>query len=1440
MDLWDDAEQGLIIPNLVKANVATLEAFLELLALTKSRKKTSKTRANDRSSRSHTIFQINLISYPKDIDYMDDPREVMSTSKVNLVDLSGAERGVTEETTVGTVEEGKQINKSLFALSKCIIALTSQKIGAYIPYRDSKLTRFLKDSLGGSTKTCMVCHISPCFSKFKESAATLKYAELARLIPAIPKDRAKQYKELQQQEYNRMVQDLKKELEGLREFQKNATAGYKPTNVLRPAGGLRNYQPVPATTGEFSPINLQSKNSSARGNQEIPSKVHEMMDQLNILFEEQVDIRKNLCDVDAQNRLNDMLAAKQKEHDIAAGQSIEQGEDVETVFNELKLSTNQNSFIKSHLEEDLMTNQRKITALLKQITLEVGEEKAKTVYTNVIAQQQEQVKKLEMETNLKMYEELNSLLIDKVIGMKSKLREAGRNGTPRLDKLSGTIGEDAYQAGDGNRARSLNTQPRAAPSQGRLPIKASILAGERLPTINRDAPLRKPSFTEAKSKNLGQETLPYLPNGTGELNRTVNSNMFDMDAIKTDGRRYELKGIREEADISPLTETADMLKSSSKKVDSKSSYKGISSKALPDETAHNRVKSLNRKPPPPAPADIKKQADSRKHTAVNTGYKKPSLPSVPLKNPMLRQQPKKLKESEKSVNPSHASRVKHEPKLVENETSKEQVDNLSDSEENQASTAFNEMIKRYPVNAPSPVRGEAVGKIHESKNEIRIDTLSNIRNEEDSYRMSLPTQLEDGKDKLTTGSIAQKSISKKSKEEEDLDNFLIEEGGGAEDDQNHVGPAQPVDFEDNKIHQGKSYVEYLEKLKQKYENEKEAHEKHSQPAASKQQASAPTQETKPKPITEKAQIQEPVQKRKLEVENLPKSIPKREEQKQVKNEEPVHSFNKATQEAAPKATTSNAPSTRVIHTHQVQVPTAPIDIDREDAREYLNELFMDVNQQTMTEGEIQKLVAEEYISELFGVDHLSETGLQVSSSKWKQNNVHSQMPEAESKESVQVKPSIPVKEVQNGVSLYHFTQDSYRSINDPKEIIEQSNSLLKKPLLEQAEAYLDKYELSEEYLKKLVVDPLGNPDRETDIKFGLQVEQEIRWNLNVQWGEEYRLYDGDGNGIYPEGRCVMEAEFLINEGDFLNLLDKNELELFRSFTSKKSKESAPMQKKELVPKISSKVVPTQMHAESPEQKPPKHQNFIEQKPKHKDEASKDSAYKPPPKEAKREKSPKEADPPAKNPAKINEKPKAQQKPLKDHQKEENLKKETVEPTPNPFTSQAKKDKPSTSEHYNPAFKVMEPKDTISSHNNKLREMSILSTPESQFSNPNPQLDLADSKDIIRFDNDPKPVKLDLDGTNNSRDQQASRSANLSSLKGSILDRFLPENRHQLERDRAREREESEERRKQGAGWIDLEKNEIRIDTVSSQQQDKQIGVPDRDDARDGQKRKVLT
>ena len=162
----------ILVAGLTLIEVQSAAEVLEILWMGAKARSIAATDMNEYSSRSHTIFQayVELTN----IGTMESFR-----SKISLVDLAGSEKLRVHQMTNFTPERIREltsINKSLSSLSNCISALL-QKSKVHIPYRDSKLTRLLQDSLGGNTKSAFVVTLSPSATSFEETISTLQFAD---------------------------------------------------------------------------------------------------------------------------------------------------------------------------------------------------------------------------------------------------------------------------------------------------------------------------------------------------------------------------------------------------------------------------------------------------------------------------------------------------------------------------------------------------------------------------------------------------------------------------------------------------------------------------------------------------------------------------------------------------------------------------------------------------------------------------------------------------------------------------------------------------------------------------------------------------------------------------------------------------------------------------------------------------------------------------------------------------------------------------------------------------------------------------------------------------------------------------------------------------------------------------------------------------------------
>lgn len=171
----------IVIPNLTETSVKSIVETFNCLIQGSSDRAVGATAMNAQSSRSHAIFTITVQKTPK------DNSESATIAKFHLVDLAGSERSKKTGTVGVQFMEGVKINQGLLALGNVISALGSEmQKSQHVPYRDSKLTRLLQDSLGGNSMTLMIACVSPADYNCEETIGTLQYADRAKKIKNKP------------------------------------------------------------------------------------------------------------------------------------------------------------------------------------------------------------------------------------------------------------------------------------------------------------------------------------------------------------------------------------------------------------------------------------------------------------------------------------------------------------------------------------------------------------------------------------------------------------------------------------------------------------------------------------------------------------------------------------------------------------------------------------------------------------------------------------------------------------------------------------------------------------------------------------------------------------------------------------------------------------------------------------------------------------------------------------------------------------------------------------------------------------------------------------------------------------------------------------------------------------------------------------------------------
>lgn len=204
LQLKELPDEGVVVQNLTKHTVQNSSECEELLKIGSQNRMVGATLMNATSSRSHSIFTINL-------EQIDEQKTSIKKGKLNLVDLAGSERQNKTGATGDRLKEATKINLSLSALGNVISALVDGKT-KHIPYRDAKLTRLLQDSLGGNTRTLMIACISPSEYNYDETLSTLRYASRAKNIHNKPKIN-EDPKDTMLREYQEEIIKLKKLLE---------------------------------------------------------------------------------------------------------------------------------------------------------------------------------------------------------------------------------------------------------------------------------------------------------------------------------------------------------------------------------------------------------------------------------------------------------------------------------------------------------------------------------------------------------------------------------------------------------------------------------------------------------------------------------------------------------------------------------------------------------------------------------------------------------------------------------------------------------------------------------------------------------------------------------------------------------------------------------------------------------------------------------------------------------------------------------------------------------------------------------------------------------------------------------------------------------------------------------------------------------------------------
>lgn len=216
LDLREDPVKGITVSNLFEVCTTSVEEIMELIHTGNKNRTQEPTDANKTSSRSHGILQIVV----EETEKGQGMCQQIKRGKLCVIDLAGSERASQTNNKGIRMLEGANINRSLLALGNVINALVLRSKGTsksnFIPFRDSKLTRLLKDSLGGNCRTVMIANISPSHLSYEDTHNTLKYANRAKNIKSVVTSNAVAVKHHLSM-YVEIIEKLKREIEYLKE-----------------------------------------------------------------------------------------------------------------------------------------------------------------------------------------------------------------------------------------------------------------------------------------------------------------------------------------------------------------------------------------------------------------------------------------------------------------------------------------------------------------------------------------------------------------------------------------------------------------------------------------------------------------------------------------------------------------------------------------------------------------------------------------------------------------------------------------------------------------------------------------------------------------------------------------------------------------------------------------------------------------------------------------------------------------------------------------------------------------------------------------------------------------------------------------------------------------------------------------------------------------------
>lgn len=329
-EIKEDPNKGIFVSGLTTVIVNSIPEIEKTMEAGYKNRSTAATKMNEHSSRSHSIFTI-YIETSESSDKFDET--VFKAGKLHLVDLAGSEKQKQTQADNERLEEAKKINLSLSALGNVIKALVDG-VSTHVPYRDSKLTRLLQDSLGGNTKTLMIAAVSPSSDAYEESLSTLRYADRAKNIKNIPK--------INEDPKDALLREYEEEIKNLKRMISQMSSGQQTPDTLQIQNAMKqmekNFHGVMNSNHVEDSVDALIKRLEAQGKK------------FKIVYEDEKSVESDSDEIPT-DKTKSKTSKKAKKQTKVESQSDEEDEIIEDMTSKKK-TRNKNKDLNSDMSVD--------------------------------------------------------------------------------------------------------------------------------------------------------------------------------------------------------------------------------------------------------------------------------------------------------------------------------------------------------------------------------------------------------------------------------------------------------------------------------------------------------------------------------------------------------------------------------------------------------------------------------------------------------------------------------------------------------------------------------------------------------------------------------------------------------------------------------------------------------------------------------------------------------------------------------------------------------------------------------------------------------------------------------------------------------------------------------------------------------------------------------